>query len=564
VKYLLSLLLISTASFGQSQSATTITLGLFSSRSIQSLKITPLGSNAWQQSCSRCARVGIHSSVALDHLEHTMQFGGRLRLHPSDTSTSMEAAGIYTIAPTPDGLRVTLQIPSEDYVAAVLAAEAAPDEPQASLEALAIAARTFALENLRRHKAEGFDLCDSTHCQALHLGPVRPSITAAVRDTAGITLWNGTHRASIYYTQHCGGISEDATARWDNRHVPYLISHVDPYCLRHSSGAWQTHLSLSEIKQITAQQHWEIPSPITGVRILQRTGSGRVKLLLFSGSPRDKSLSASSLRFAVNRTLGWNRIRSDLYTVTLTGDGLQFNGRGYGHGVGLCQMGAFQMASEHHTSAEILSFYFPTTHPGLTSAGELWYREEVGGLTLRSTRSTEEIVSTAQDAWRHALSLFPPSHGVPHPTITLAPTTELFRQLSRSPGYMLASTHGEEVFLQPQSVLRHNGSQQSVLLHELLHVLIESESTEKAPLWLREGLTEVLAGQRFSPSAAISPATADELLFDSPSKLASQQAHDYAEKTVRKLSHRYSLPAMRRWLRDGVPSEVLDSQSPSL
>ena len=137
---------------------------------------------------------------------------GNLRLTPEEDTAAVEAAGLYTITPTPNGLRVTLQIPSERYVAAVLSAEAAPDEPSASLAALAIVARTFALTNIRRHSdPEDFDLCDSTHCQALRLDPIRSSIAQAVRDTAGITLWNGSTHASIYYTQNCGGISEAAS-----------------------------------------------------------------------------------------------------------------------------------------------------------------------------------------------------------------------------------------------------------------------------------------------------------------------------------------------------------------
>ena len=85
-----------------------------------------------------------------------------------------------------------LTLPSENYVMAALNGEAAPDEPMASLKAMAISMRTFALENAGRHRAEGFDLCDSTHCQALRLGKVRPEVERAVRETAGETLWSAS------------------------------------------------------------------------------------------------------------------------------------------------------------------------------------------------------------------------------------------------------------------------------------------------------------------------------------------------------------------------------------
>ncbi len=112
-----------------------------------------------------------------------------------------------------DGLRVLLTLPSEDYVIAALNGEAAPDEPMASLKAMAISIRTFALSNANRHNAEGFGLCDSTHCQALRLGKARPEVERAVRETAGETLWFGGQRAHVYYTQHCGGMSEAAAGR---------------------------------------------------------------------------------------------------------------------------------------------------------------------------------------------------------------------------------------------------------------------------------------------------------------------------------------------------------------
>ncbi len=155
-------------------------------------------------------------------------------------SPEVVAAGRWTITWQPDGLRILLTLPSENYVIAALSGEAAPDEPMASLKAMAISMRTFALVNANRHQAEGFGLCDSTHCQALRLGKARPEVERAVRETAGETLWSGGQRAHIYYTQHCGGMSEPAAAVWPAEQAAYLPgNHADPYCLRRSPAAWQ-------------------------------------------------------------------------------------------------------------------------------------------------------------------------------------------------------------------------------------------------------------------------------------------------------------------------------------
>jgi stage II sporulation protein D len=550
--------ILSTNGLTQQPSATTITIGLFTTRTIHNLTITPLGVNAWQQACVTCQHTALHAPVHFEHLDHTIQLSGDFRIQSDGDASPIEAAGVYTVAPTSDGLGVTLQLPSERYVAAVLSAEAAPDEPPASLEALAIAARTFAMANLHRHKTENFDLCDSTHCQALHLGHIRPAIAQAVRNTAGISLWDGPHLASIYYTQNCGGISEAAAALWPDEHASDLTSHADPYCLRRSPAAWQTNVPLNDLYRIASEQNWNLPIPITSIRITQRTTSGRVKLLEISGTTGTATISASSLHFGINRTLGWNRIRSDLYTVVVADNTLHFTGHGYGHGIGLCQTGAFQMALEHHIPAEILAFYFPNTHLGLTPSGGLWHEEPVGPVTLRTITPDPEMTQNVQLAWQRGLALLPPAGKTPQPTIILAPTTELFRQLAASPGYLLAVTHGNQITLQPLPILKRNGPIEPLLLHELLHTLIESQSTDKAPLWLREGLAEALADIHSAHTPPTSSLATIEQELANPSSLAEyRQAHRDAAAVVRTLGHTYSLVVMRQWLRDGVPSQAL-------
>jgi stage II sporulation protein D len=551
---------LATEGLAQQPIAGTITAGLFVTRTIQSLTVTPLGTNAWQQICATCQHTALHAPVHFEHINHVIHLGGNLLIQTDGNTPPIEAAGVYTVAPTSHGLRVTLQLSSERYVAAVLSAEAAPDEPSASLEALAITARTFAMANLNRHKADNFDLCDSTHCQALHLGPIRPAIAQAVRNTAGIFLWDGPHLANIYYTQHCGGISESASALWPDEHAYYLASHADPYCLRRNPAAWQANVPLTDLYQIASEQHWNLPTRITGIRITQRTTSGRAKLLEIFSRERTATISASSLHFGINRNLGWNRIRSDLYTVDVADNMLHFTGHGYGHGVGLCQTGAFQMAIEHNTTAEILAFYFPNTRLGLTSSGGIWHQETVGPVTLRTISQDREVNQAVQLAWQRALTLLPPVGEPPKPTIIVAPTTELFRQLSTSPGYLLAVTRGNQITLQPLPILKRNGPIEPLLLHELLHVLIESQSTAKAPLWLREGVAEALADIH---SAYIPPmsslATIERRLADPPSLAEYQQAHRDAAAVIRSLGHTYSLAVMRQWLRDGIPAQVQET-----
>ena len=97
-------------------------------------------------------------------------------------------------------------LPLEEYVARVVAGEGQPRAADAAQQALAIAVRTFALANRARHRSEGFDLCDTTHCQVLR--PATPASTRAALATAGKVLVDRGEPAPVFYSAWCGGYSE--------------------------------------------------------------------------------------------------------------------------------------------------------------------------------------------------------------------------------------------------------------------------------------------------------------------------------------------------------------------
>lgn len=218
------------------------------------------------------------------------------------------------------------------------------------------------------------------------------------------------------------------------------------------------------------------------------------------------------------------------------------------------------MALEHHTTAEILAFYFPNTRQGLTPSGGLWHEETVGPMTIRTITPDPQVTEAIQLAWQRAHALLPSVGETPQPTIIFAPTTELFRQLTTSPGYLLAVTRGNQITLQPLLILKRDGPIEPLLLHELLHTLIESQSTDKAPLWLREGLAEALADIHSAYTPPTSSLATIEQELANPSSLAEyRQAHRDAAAVVRSLGHTYSLAVMRQWLCDGAPAQALEA-----
>ena len=150
-----------------------------------------------------------------------------------------------------------------------------------------------------------------------------------------------------------------------------------------------------------------------------------------------------------------------------------------------------------------------------------------------------------------------PRHGAP--LVQELPSTELFRQTTNEPGWMLASTRGSTVFLQPAAVRRNNGGAEALLLHEFLHVLVEQEAGEKAPLWLREGLVETLASPvNDKLELADLPASEVDAALAHPANAAvSRHAHRVAAQMAALLCARYGMPAVREFLRNGVPPDVI-------
>jgi stage II sporulation protein D len=239
----LSIFLIGFICFAQLAAAqgdaeqSTVTVRLFSTQIIQEITFIPLGANVTLRVCRKCLERRVDSPVRCKQIKDELQLAGdphphkkvelrgAFRVHVEGLREPQSASGQWLVNPTNTGLRILLTISTEHYVMGALNGEAAPDEPLESLKAMSVVARTFTLVNLHRHAAEGFDFCDSTHCQTLRFGSVRLDIEQAVQATTGETLWYEGYRAETYATQHCGGEAEDVASVWPALHAPYLRRH---------------------------------------------------------------------------------------------------------------------------------------------------------------------------------------------------------------------------------------------------------------------------------------------------------------------------------------------------
>jgi stage II sporulation protein D len=543
-----------------------VSVALFSTHNLRAVTVTPIGGNSWTSRCAQCVHKPLTTPL---HIAGPAELfaGGTLRMTEDATGEARAAAGLWHLRASGPGheIEVVLTLPSERYVAAVLNAEAAPNEPEQSLRALAILARTYALNGSHYTSVPGHlaaELCDSTECQAMRLETPPPAVDDAVRATAGETLWFGARRAEAFFTQNCGGVTEDAAAVWPKLgSVSYLRSHADPYCLRRDSAAWHAEVPLAAFVAIAEAEGWHMPANIAAARVTDRSSSHRALRVAFTGATGATAVvSAGALRFGIGRALGWDRVRSDAYELGIRDGALVFDGRGHGHGVGLCQAGAAEMASEGKNSREILAFYFPGTTVRILPGDDGWQQVQAGPLTLRAAHPLPaERIAALERTWSEAQTRFPPHSPAARamaPEIIFAPTTEVFRQLTAQPGWSLASTQGSTIVLQPDAILRAQPRDGSAMLHEMLHVLVEAESTAQAPLWLREGLVEVLAGEPGGFSNPMSANQVDGALTHANTLQESESAHRAAAARVRALVARYGMSTVRGWLASGVPAGV--------
>jgi stage II sporulation protein D len=437
-----------------------------------------------------------------------------------------------------------------EYVAAVLAGEANGFGSMESLKAMAVAVRSYAQANRGRHAREGFDFCDTTHCQDYRGVAVGPRVKEAASATTGEVLWHGGAVASVFYSADCGGMTEAVERVWPGLRAPFLQSHADPYCVRRGQEEWDCDLRKADVVRALKAEGLKTPDPLLAVRVVGRAPSGRVERLELSGAG-SAAVAASSFWFAVGRVFGWNLVRSTWFEVRDAGDRVVFHGRGRGHGVGLCQAGAARMGEEGAGYREILAFYFPGTEVRAEKKPVEWHG--VGGerVEVLSTHpaSDREVVGMA-DALVREIEARTGQPFASRPQVRVYPSVAVFRDDTGEPGWVAASTRGRVIRLQPVRVL---GSRlRATLRHELLHVWVEGRARPGLPLWFREGLALYLAEPQRTAGA---DRVEDGDFARARSREELDAAYGAARSRVKRLVERNGEPAVLGWLAAGLPGK---------
>jgi stage II sporulation protein D len=303
-----------------------------------------------------------------------------LRVRPARTDAAVFVAGrpyrgSAELRVADDGRVSAINVVAlEDYLLGVVPLEIGPRQPDelAAVEAQAVAARTYAVAQLGGQLDRGFDLFGSVDDQAYGgMAAERDESTRAVRRTAGQILLFDGRPIRAYYHSTCGGRTAAIEEVMDRPSAPYLRSVPDQrpdgtdYCSASPRYRWSVVWSPTDLDAVSRDglaAHFRVSSGelgrIEGLEVVGRTPSGRVKDLSFRGAGVELVLSRLDIRRALPHE--GRILNSTDFQVVERADGLvELQGRGYGHGAGMCQWGAIGRARAGQSYGQILGTYYP-------------------------------------------------------------------------------------------------------------------------------------------------------------------------------------------------------------
>ena len=296
-------------------------------------------------------------------------------------SIQLDAYGTWTLVE---------HVPLERYLNGVVPYEIGSHVPPAALEAQAVLARTWAIANSHRFKVDGYNLCSDTQCQ-VYKDPskVSPAIKKAISETSGqILSWKGSPINAVYHASN-GGVMGSFEEAWTVSPVPYLKTSLDgslewsqrvllpltkeenlklflsadsgPNGSGHRLFRWERKISSDALEKYLQESSGgsAIGVPIQ-IEVLERGQSGRVLTLKIYGN-NEKSIILQ--RDSIRRVL--RNLPSTLFYIDELQKGFwQFTGGGFGHGVGMSQSGAIDLAIRGWSTKQILLHYYPGTKYG--------------------------------------------------------------------------------------------------------------------------------------------------------------------------------------------------------
>lgn len=300
-----------------------------------------------------------------------------------------------------DKITAINELPVEQYLASVISSEMKATAGLELLKAHAVISRSWLLAQIQRREESSerrdgffsfqkkddelirwydredhtiFDVCADDHCQR-YQGITRQtskSVEQALKATRGQILCYGDEICDARFSKCCGGRTEEFQYCWEDTPKPYLVGVDDPYCNTSDKAVlsqvlndydletndfyrWTVEYTVDEISDLIRAKLKDDFGTITDLIPLERGKSGRIWKLKIVGSKKTFTIGKE---LEIRRALSETHLYSSAFDVEKTPNGFRLHGKGWGHGVGLCQIGAAVMGQQGHSYEEILLYYY--------------------------------------------------------------------------------------------------------------------------------------------------------------------------------------------------------------
>jgi stage II sporulation protein D (peptidoglycan lytic transglycosylase) len=253
-------------------------------------------------------------------------------------------------------LLVVNELDIEEYLKGVVPMEMNAAWHLEALKVQAIAARTYAIYQMRQGGKKDFDILASTKDQVYRgRSGAHPNVLRAVEQTRNLILTHGGLPIFAAYSSTAAGTTEDAMYVW-SLDLPYLKGVECPFDIDSPHYQWRTDVALPHLERRLREEGFPV-GIIASIDPAFFSRSGRVAQVRILHSEGELFLRGEDLR----RVVGYTVLSSTMFDLELAGLRIQFTGRGAGHGVGLCQWGAKVLAERGYSAETILDYYYPGT-----------------------------------------------------------------------------------------------------------------------------------------------------------------------------------------------------------
>jgi stage II sporulation protein D len=239
----------------------------------------------------------------------------------------------------------------ESYISGVVESEGGSTAHLEYYKSQAIICRTYALANLNRHAGEGFNLCDGVHCQAYHNKSLKSDkIISATQLTRGLIIVDTTlNLITAAFHSNCGGQTANSEDVWLSK-LSYCRSIQDYHCRSSRNAVWQKTISVKEWIEYLKNNGISVSENVTAQDFAFAQTSRKVNYTFNNQNIQLKKIRAD-----------W-KLKSTFFSIEPSGSSIILQGKGFGHGVGLCQEGAMKMANSGFTYDQIIKFYYKNTY----------------------------------------------------------------------------------------------------------------------------------------------------------------------------------------------------------